>query len=130
MAAWAVEELLRYLTVVGARRRVAVADIEIAGQVIRAGDGVILAQEAGDRDPAVFADPGRLDIQRGARNHIAFGYGPHQCLGMHLSRMEMAIFFEELLPRLTSVELAGTPRRTITNFVGGPKTLPLRYELG
>jgi cytochrome P450 len=106
VAAWAVEELLRYLTVVGARRRVAVADIEIAGQVIRAGDGVILAQEAGDRDPAVFADPGRLDIQRGARNHIAFGYGPHQCLGQPLARVELQVVYPTLFRRIPTLRLA------------------------
>lgn len=106
VAAWAVEELLRYLTVVGARRRVAVADIQIAGQVIRAGDGVILAQEAGDRDPAVFADPGRLDIQRGARNHIAFGYGPHQCLGQPLARVELQVVYPTLFRRIPTLRLA------------------------
>jgi len=49
---------------------------------------------------------------------------------MHLARMEMAIFFDELLPRLKSLELAGEPRRTTTNFVGGPKSLPIRYRMG
>jgi cytochrome P450 len=106
VVAGAVEELLRYLTIVGARRRFAVADIEVAGQVIHAGDGVIMAQEAGDRDPAAFPDPGRLDLLRGARNHIAFGYGPHQCLGQPLARVELQVVYPTLLRRFPGLRLA------------------------
>jgi cytochrome P450 len=91
---------------VGARRRFAVADIEVAGQVIHAGDGVIMAQEAGDRDPAAFPDPGRLDLLRGARNHIAFGYGPHQCLGQPLARVELQVVYPTLLRRIPELRLA------------------------
>jgi cytochrome P450 len=106
VAAGAVEELLRYLTVVGARRRVALADIEIGGQLIKAGDGVILVQEAGDRDPAAFPDPGRLDLRRGARNHIAFGYGLHQCLGQPLARVELQVVYPTLFRRIPTLRLA------------------------
>src|SRR5437016_7914032 len=79
----AVEELLRYLTVTHrGRHRVATADIELSGQLIRAGEGVIAAQDAANRDPAMFEHPNELDIRRpNARHHLAFGFGPHQCLG-------------------------------------------------
>ena len=60
---------------------------------------------------------------------IGFGYGAHVCLGQHLARMEMSIFFEELLPRLESIEIAGNPTRTVTNFVGGPKCVPVRFKI-
>ena len=78
---------------------------------------------------AAFDKPFEFIIDRKPNRHIGFGYGPHICIGMHLARMEMRIFFEELIPRLKSVSLAGVPARTITNFVGGPKFLPIRYEL-
>jgi len=93
------------------------------------GEQVVLCFPSGNRDEDAFEDPFAFRVDRKTNRHVAFGYGPHQCLGMHLARMEMAIFFEELLPRLKRVELAGAPRRTTTNFVGGPKALPLRYEL-
>ena len=66
---------------------------------------------------------------RDPNKHIAFGYGVHFCLGAALARMEVNSFFSALLPRLTSVELAGPPEHTATIFVGGLKHLPIRYEL-
>jgi hypothetical protein len=106
VVAGAVEEMLRYLSIVSARRRVALADIEIGGQVIRAGDGIVLAHEVGNRDPAVFADPDRLDIQRQARHHIAFAYGPHQCLGQPLARVELQVVYSTLFKRISGLRLA------------------------
>jgi len=124
-----VEESIRWTTPVQQFVRVAARDAEVRGQTVRKGEQVVLCFPSGNRDEDAFEDPFAFRVDRQTNKHVAFGYGPHQCLGMHLARMEMAIFFEELLPRLKSVELAGTPRRTITNFVGGPKSLPLRYEL-
>jgi len=109
--------------------RVAARDAEVRGQTVPKGEQVVLCFPSGNRDEDAFEDPFAFRVDRKTNRHVAFGYGPHQCLGMHLARMEMAIFFEELLPRLKRVELAGAPRRTTTNFVGGPKALPLRYEL-
>jgi hypothetical protein len=60
---------------------------------------------------------------------VAFGYGAHVCLGQHLGRMEMRILWEELLPRLESLELDGQPTRTAANFVSGPKSVPIRYRM-
>ena len=73
--------------------------------------------------------PFEFRADRAPNRHIGFGFGAHTCLGVHLARIEMAIFFEELLPRIASLELAGEPRRTVTNFVGGPKSLPVRIRL-
>lgn len=104
----AVEELLRYLSIVHrGRRRVAVREVEIGGQLIRAGEPIIVAANTGDRDPSVFANPDVLDIHRpNAKAHVAFGYGIHQCLGQHLSRMELRYAIPALLRRLPGLRLA------------------------
>lgn len=107
VVAAAVEELLRYLTIAhSGRRRVALEDIEIDGEVIRAGDGVILAGEAANRDPRVFPDPDRLDVTRDARQHVAFGFGVHQCLGQPLARVELQVVYSTLYSRIPTLELA------------------------
>jgi cytochrome P450 len=101
-----VEELLRYLTIVhSGRRRVALADIEIADQLIHAGDGVILATEAGNRDEQAFADPDALDLHRDARTHVAFGFGVHQCLGQPLARVELQVVYGTLYRRIPTLRL-------------------------
>ncbi|CDR17397.1 cytochrome P450 [Streptomyces iranensis] len=103
----AVEELLRYLSVVHlGRRRTALEDIEIAGRTIRAGEGVILLGELANRDPAVFPDPDRLDIGRDARHHQAFGVGTHHCLGQPLARMELQVVYPTLFRRVPTLRMA------------------------
>lgn len=124
-----VEESIRWTSPVQQFVRVAARDAEVRGQTVREGEQVALLYPSGNRDEDVFEDPFAFRVDRANARHVAFGYGPHQCLGMHLARMEMAIFWEELLPRLKSVELAGTPTRTVTNFVGGRKRLPIRYVM-
>jgi cytochrome P450 len=108
LIAGAVEELLRYLTVSHhGRRRVALADIEIGGRTIRAGDGVIIAGDIGNRDPAAFPDdPDRLDIHRDARRHMAFGFGAHLCLGQTLARTQLQIVYGTLCRRVPALRLA------------------------
>ncbi|WP_330172372.1 cytochrome P450 [Streptomyces sp. NBC_01498] len=104
----AVEELLRYLNIVhNGRRRVALEDIEIGGRLVRAGDGLIMANDIGNRDPDVFPDPDRLDIERDARHHVAFGFGVHQCLGQPLARLELQIVYSTLYRRVPTLRLAG-----------------------
>ena len=76
-----------------------------------------------------FEDPNRFDIDRELMSSLTFSIGPHICLGMHLARMEMRALFAELLPRLDSIELAGTPRNTRSNFVSGLKSLPVKYRM-
>ncbi|SDO06562.1 Cytochrome P450 [Streptomyces sp. cf386] len=103
----AVEEMLRYLSIVHlGRRRTALEDIEIAGHTIRAGDGVILLGELANRDPAVFPDPDRLDLTRDARHHQAFGVGTHHCLGQPLARMELQVVYPTLLRRVPTLRVA------------------------
>ncbi|MFJ9123650.1 cytochrome P450 [Streptomyces sp. NPDC102340] len=104
----AVEELLRYLNIThSGRRRLALDDIEIDGQVIRAGEGIILAGEVANRDPAAFAgNPDELDITRDARRHVAFGYGVHQCLGQPLARVELQVVYSTLYRRIPTLALA------------------------
>jgi cytochrome P450 len=109
VVAAAVEELLRYLHIThNGRRRVALSDIEIAGETIRAGEGIILANDIANRDPAVFADPDRLDLTRDARRHVAFGFGVHQCLGQPLARMELQVVYSTLYQRIPTLSLAAS----------------------
>ncbi|MCD7443208.1 cytochrome P450 [Streptomyces lincolnensis] len=105
--AGAVEELLRYLHITHlGRRRAVTEDIEVAGQVVMAGDGVIMANEIANRDPEVFPDPDRLDLTRDARRHVAFGFGVHQCLGQPLARMELQVVYGTLYRRIPTLKLA------------------------
>ncbi|MFC8521421.1 MULTISPECIES: cytochrome P450 [Micrococcaceae] len=105
----AVEELLRYLTIThDGRKRLAVEDIEISGNTIRAGEGVIMATDLANRDPEAFSDPDRLDLSRDARHHVAFGFGVHQCLGQPLARMELEVAYSTLFRRIPDLRLATT----------------------
>ncbi len=123
----AVDELIRYASPVWHFRRTAVADTELRGVRIRAGERVVVWFAAANRDPAEFPDPHRLDLTRKRDVHAAFGRGgPHFCLGAHLARLELAVLFEQLLPRLASIELAGPPARLRSNFTNGLKRLPVR----
>ncbi|MGW4063367.1 cytochrome P450 [Amycolatopsis sp. NPDC004747] len=103
----AVEELLRYFTIVdAATARLCVEDAEVGGQLIRAGEGVLALGYAANRDEAAFEKPDELDIERGARHHVAFGFGPHQCLGQNLARMELQIVFDTLFRRIPGLRPA------------------------
>ncbi|MBW0101988.1 cytochrome P450 [Pseudonocardia sp. KRD291] len=102
----AVEELLRVLTVTHlGRRRVALTDVEVDGTLIRAGEGVILAAEAANRDPEKYSDPDDLDVTRGTNQHVAFGFGIHQCLGQPLARIELQIAYPALLRRFPDLRV-------------------------
>lgn len=102
----AVEELLRFLSIADGLVRVATEDIEVAGQTIRADDGVVLTAATINRDTAVYPDADDLDVRRSARHHLAFGFGIHQCLGQNLARVELEIAFQSLLARLPDLRLA------------------------
>lgn len=124
-----VEESIRWVVPVKHFMRSATQDTEVSGQKIKAGDWMMLSYQSANRDEAVFNDPFDYRIDREPNRQIAFGYGAHVCLGQHLARMEMRILWEELFPHLQSIELAGTPQRTISNFVCGPKHVPIRFTL-
>jgi cytochrome P450 len=104
----AVEELLRYFSVTGPAisSRLATADIELGGELIRAGEGIIALVSAANRDDKAFESPEVFDIRRGAQHHVAFGYGAHQCLGQSLARLELEIVFSTLFTRVPDLRLA------------------------
>jgi cytochrome P450 len=108
-------------------RRTATADTELRGVPIREGDKVVTWLISGNFDEEQFADPLRFDIQRKPNNHVTFGRGgPHFCLGAHLAKLETRVMFEELLPRLASIELTGPARRMHSNFTNAYKSMPVR----
>ncbi|MCP2626035.1 cytochrome P450 [Mycolicibacterium smegmatis] len=125
----ATEEMIRWVTPVKAFMRTAATDTVVRDVPIAAGESLLLAYPSGNRDEEVFTDPFRFDVGRDPNKHVAFGYGVHFCLGAALARMEINSFFAELIPRLESIELTGSPRHTATTFVGGLKHLPVRYAL-
>ncbi|MYV69236.1 cytochrome P450 [Streptomyces sp. SID2131] len=102
----AVEELLRFLSIADGLLRVAREDIDVAGTVIRAGEGVVFSTSVINRDAAAYGDPDVLDWERPARHHVAFGFGIHQCLGQNLARAELEIALGTLLRRLPGLRLA------------------------
>lgn len=102
----AIEELLRYLSIVEAGFRVAKEDIELDGVTIKAGDGLIALAGAANRDATAFPDPDTLDVRREEQHHVAFGYGAHQCIGQSLGRLELEIVFGTLLRRIPGMRLA------------------------
>jgi cytochrome P450 len=101
----------------------------VGGKTIKAGDGVALFYWSGNRDEAVFEDPFSFRVDRANNPQTAFGNGVHQCLGLHLARMEIRALFAELLPRLDEIELAGEPKLSVANFVSGLKAMPIRYRM-
>ena len=125
----AVEEMLRWVSPVKHFMRTATKDYVIRGRTIRAGESLLLSYPSANRDEDVFEDPWAFRVNRTPNKHLGFGFGPHVCLGLFLARQELQIFFKELLPRVKGFELNGEPRWVQTNFVGGLKTLPVKYEL-
>ncbi|MFJ8015725.1 cytochrome P450 [Streptomyces sp. NPDC096339] len=101
----AVEELLRFLSVADELQRVAAADIEIGGEVIREGEAVYLPNAAANRSSEAFTDPDTFDLGRGTLHHLAFGYGVHQCIGQNLARAELEIALYELATRIPELRL-------------------------
>jgi cytochrome P450 len=103
----AVEEMLRYFTIAEqVLVRAATEDVELGGKVIKEGDGVLTLSHVGNRDPEAFEDPDVFDIERGARNHLAFGFGAHQCIGQNLARLELQIVVDTLLRRIPDIRPA------------------------
>ena len=127
----AVEEFLRWATPVHHFRRTATRDVELGGKQISAGDKVVVWFGSGNRDEEVFGDSYDFDITRAPNDHVTFGKGgPHFCLGNALARLEIRILFEELLPRLGSIEKTGDIEIMRSNFVHGIKKFPVRVTTG
>lgn len=122
-----VSEMIRWQTPVIHMRRTAVTDTEIRGQKIRAGDKVVMWYLSGNRDERVFDDADKLIIDRAnARQHVAFGYGIHRCMGNRLAEMQLKVLWEEIMARFETVEVVGDVVRAPNNFIRGIKELPVR----
>jgi len=126
----AVEEMLRWVTPVNLFQRTATRDVELGGQRIREGDKLVLFYASANRDEGVFPDAARFDVGRTPNDHLAFGIGPHFCLGANLARLEIRVMFEELLRRLPDIEVAGPVERLRSNFINGIKRMPVRFTPG
>jgi len=123
----AIEEMLRWVTPIKNMARTATRDVEMHGQTIGAGEKVLLLYPSANRDTEVFADPFRFDVGRTPNEHLAFGYGAHFCLGASLARLELRVFFEELLARLPALRPVDDtpPPRRISNFISGYERMPV-----
>ena len=122
-----IEEALRWGSPVRHFMRTATADTQLRNRQIKKGDRLMLCYPSANRDEDVFKNPTDFDISRRPNKHVAFGSGPHVCLGQQLAKLEMKILLEELLPHLDGVQLAGRPKYVETNFVGGLKSLPISF---
>jgi cytochrome P450 family 142 subfamily A polypeptide 1 len=125
----AVEELLRWVSPVKNMARTVTTDVELRGQRLRVGDQVMLFYPSANRDDAVFSEPDVLDIRRRPNPHLAFGFGPHFCLGASLARLELRAMFREVIARLPDLELATTDALASrpSNFVSGLESMPVRF---
>lgn len=122
----AVDEMIRWVAPVKQFARTAVEDVELSGVTIPKGDSVMMLFASGCRDEENIPDPDEFRVDRQKNKHMAFGYGPHMCLGKYLAKMELEAYLKELLPRLDSIELAGIPKYLASNQVTGLKNLPVR----
>lgn len=126
----AIEELMRYLTIVHAQvDRIATEDLTIGGQLIRAGDRLLMNLPAGNWDSEFVENPETFDIDRNTRGHVGFGYGVHQCIGANLARVEMQVAFATLARRLPGLQLAVPPDalRFKDSDIYGMKELPVTW---
>lgn len=121
------EELLRYTSPVIYMRRTAKKDALLGDKQIRQGDKVVMYFGSANRDPEKFELPDALALARPDNPHIAFGTGPHGCLGQHLARIEIDAMLKEVLTRMTAFEPAGEVEWLPSNFISGPKSMPLRF---
>jgi cytochrome P450 len=124
---WAIEETIRWESTTGTEPRLTLEDVEVSGVRIPAGEMVRLAVPVANRDPTVFVNPDRWDLDRRPVNHLAFGIGRHFCLGAFLARGELNVGLEVLLRRLPNLRLLEDPV-VVGVVLRGPKTLHLRWD--
>jgi cytochrome P450 len=129
LSADATEEILRVSSVTMHFRRTATVEVEMRGRVIRPGDRVVMWYPSANHDEEVFDRPYDFDIGRRPNDHLTFGTGRHVCLGASLARLEVRVVFEELLRRVSRIEITGPPDRLRSNFINGLKHLPVRVTL-
>ena len=124
----AIEEMLRIKSPVIYMRRTALRDTELGGQKIRKGDKLLMYYPSANRDEAVFENPDVFDIDRKNKQHVAFGYGEHFCLGTHLARLESRALFEGILDRMHDIEVTGPVRYLRSNLIDGVKHIPIQFS--
>ena len=124
----ALNEIIRWVSPVRQFTRTATEDCTVGGVDIAQGESCVLWYPSANRDEAAFDEPLEFRIDR-PMNHLAFGFGVHVCLGQHLARMEMGAFYKELFRRVDRIELNGEPKYSQSAFVGGLKSLPIRYRM-
>nr|WP_272918040.1 cytochrome P450 [Actinomadura rayongensis] len=122
------EEVLRWTTPTMHFGRAAVADVELDGRTIAAGDLVTTWLVSGNRDESVFAAPDTFDLARSPNKHLALGYGRHFCIGAHLGRVEINAMLDGLRTFVAGMEPAGTERRLYSSFLSGISSLPVRLK--
>jgi len=125
----AIEEMLRYLSPAIHFCRTPNQDIELGGKQIKAGDVMVMFYPSANRDAEVFENPDCFDIERSPNRHLAFGTGPHLCLGMHIARLELNVMFKQFLERVEQIEFVGEPERVYGVPTGGFKHLPVRMTI-
>ena len=125
----AADEMIRWVTPIKHFMRTATRDTTLGGQAIKEGESITMYYLSGNRDEEVFDAPFEFRVDRTPNRHLAFGFGAHVCLGMALSRLELTTLFGELLRRVESMEPAGPARLVETNFLGGYKSVPIRYRM-
>lgn len=124
----AAREMIRWTVPVRHMMRTTTQDEEFHGETIKAGENLCLWYPAANRDARAIDKPDVFDIERDNKHQLAFGYGGHMCLGQHLAILEVELFFRELLPRLEHIEMVGEPEWVQANFVGGLRSMPVRYQ--
>jgi cytochrome P450 len=124
------EELLRWTSPVIYMRRTARRDVELGGKTIKEGDKVVMYFGSANRDAAKFDHPDILDLGRAENEHIAFGGGAHVCLGQHIARIEIDAMLVEVLSRMQGIERVGETEWLASNFISGPKAMPVRFRPG
>ncbi|WP_394617658.1 cytochrome P450 [Lentzea sp. JNUCC 0626] len=126
----AVEELLRWIPaqeVADILPRYALEDVQLTGGVVRAGEPVLLAKHAANRDPRQFPDPDRFDVTRNAKGHLTFGHGPHHCIGAQLARMDVQVALTAILQRFPGLHLAGDVEWRTGMAMRGPLAMPVAW---
>jgi cytochrome P450 len=125
----AVEEVVRYTSPIIHFARTATMDFPLRDKVIREGQALALFYPSANRDEEVFEDPDAFRIDRDPNHHLGYGVGEHFCLGSHVARLELAVAYKHLLPRIAEIEVSGPIERLHSSLVGGVKRLPIRYKL-
>jgi len=125
----AADEIVRWTTPVNHFSRTATVDYELRGKQIKAGDSLALFYASANRDEEIYSDPFTFRIDRDPNPHLGFGVGEHFCLGAHLARLDLKVFWRQFAERVEAFELTGPIDLLHASFVGGPKRIPLRVKV-